>query len=100
MLQNSKETKEENIIKNEYSVIAIISVILCISCLLFPKTETTINIMSIFLCLSALFSFVGIAVSLKIEDFTGKSKGFKLSFISFIFTMIIYALPFVLNALS
>lgn len=100
MLLNSKETKEESNIKNEYSVISLVSVILCISCLLFPKTETTFYIMSILLCASALFSFVGIAIAFKIEDFTGESKGLKLSSLSFIFSMIIYALPFVLNALK
>ena len=100
MLLNSKETNEENTIKNEYSVIALVSVILGISCLLFPKTETTFYVMSVLLCSSILFSFVGIAISFKIDDFTGESKGLKLSSICFIFSLIIYALPFVLNALS
>ena len=99
MLLNSKETKEKNTIENEYSIIALISVIFCISCLLFSKTEISIYIMSIFLCLSILFSLVGITISIKIEEFTGKSKGFCLSSICFIFSIIIYILPFVLNAL-
>ena len=97
MLLNNKNSKNGYTINNQYPIIALICSILCILCLLFSKTQINIYIMSVFLCASTLLSFVGIAVSFKIEDFTGKHKGLMLSIISFLFSILIYVLPFVLN---
>lgn len=100
MLLNNKNSKKGYTINNEYPIMALICAILCILCLFFTKTQITIYIMSVFLCSSIILSFVGIAVAFKLEDFTGKHKGLKLSIICFLFAILIYLLPFLLNKLS